>query len=88
MLTTSHSGFKFSEMEMSESSRASVFLSSDDLFARAEVVLSVLVSTFTFELPDKPIEWNVAGVWYPTVGKGSNKPQLPLRVRIYKEPRV
>ena len=58
------------------------------IVASAEVVLSVLVSSFTFELPDKPIEWNVAGVWYPTVGKDSNKPQLPLKVQMYKGSRV
>ena len=44
----------------------------------------MLVSTFTFELPDKPIEWNVSAVWYPTVGKLSNRPQLPLKVGVYK----
>ncbi|PCH40533.1 cytochrome P450 [Wolfiporia cocos MD-104 SS10] len=49
-----------------------------------KVVLSVLLANFTFELTDKPIEWNVAGVWYPTVGKESNTPQLPLKVGLYK----
>ncbi|EPT01078.1 hypothetical protein FOMPIDRAFT_1121281 [Fomitopsis schrenkii] len=36
----------------------------------------------------EPIEWNVANVWYPIVGKDSNKPQLPLKVRLYKEARA
>ncbi|EPS92689.1 hypothetical protein FOMPIDRAFT_1137457, partial [Fomitopsis schrenkii] len=51
-----------------------------------KVVLSVLVSNFTFELSDKPIEWNVSAVMYPTVGKESNKPELPLKVGLYKSP--
>ncbi|CCM06150.1 uncharacterized protein FIBRA_09623 [Fibroporia radiculosa] len=49
-----------------------------------KVVLSVLLSSFKFELTDKPIEWNVAGVRYPTVGKVSDVPQLPLRVELLK----
>lgn len=44
----------------------------------------MLVSTFTFELTGKPIEWNVGTVTYPTVGKESNKAELPLRVGIYE----
>ncbi|EPT01796.1 hypothetical protein FOMPIDRAFT_1048392 [Fomitopsis schrenkii] len=51
-----------------------------------KVVLSILVSNFTFEFSDKPIEWNVGGVMYPTVGKESNKPELPLKVGLYKPP--
>ncbi|KZT73355.1 cytochrome P450 [Daedalea quercina L-15889] len=53
-----------------------------------KVVLAVLVSDFTFELSDKPIEWNVAGVWYPTVGKNGKKPRMPLKVGLYKRSRV
>ncbi len=34
---------------------------------------------FSFELTDKPIEWNVAGVSYPSVGENF-KPEMPLRV--------
>ncbi|KZT73906.1 cytochrome P450 [Daedalea quercina L-15889] len=49
-----------------------------------KVVLSVLVSTFTFELPETPIAWNVGGVWYPTAGKDSPKPEMPLKVGLYK----
>ncbi|EED78842.1 predicted protein [Postia placenta Mad-698-R] len=49
-----------------------------------KVVLSVMLSNFTFELTDKPIEWNVAGVWYPTVGKDSDLPQMLLKVGLYK----
>ncbi|PCH40495.1 cytochrome P450 [Wolfiporia cocos MD-104 SS10] len=52
-------------------------------FAETEmkVVLSVLLSTFHFELTWKPITWNAAGVQYPTVGKDDNTPQLPLKVK-------
>ena len=79
------SGYKFAEMELSEFESTNSFAESDNYLACAEVVLSVLVSSFTFEkLPDKPIEWNVAPIWYPTVGKFSNIPQLPLRVRVYE----
>ncbi|OSX57129.1 hypothetical protein POSPLADRAFT_1050195 [Postia placenta MAD-698-R-SB12] len=51
-----------------------------------KVVLAVLLSNFTFELTDKPIEWNISGVRYPTVGKDSNVAQLPLKVGLYKKP--
>ena len=46
----------------------------------AEVVLAVLISNFTFELSDKEIVWNNAGVAYPSVGRESKKPELPLKV--------
>ncbi|KZT12276.1 cytochrome P450 [Laetiporus sulphureus 93-53] len=49
-----------------------------------KVLLSVLLSTFVFESTGKPIEWNVSGVYYPTVGKESNTPSLPLKIRFYK----
>ncbi|CCM00988.1 uncharacterized protein FIBRA_03036 [Fibroporia radiculosa] len=49
-----------------------------------KVVLSVLLTNFTFELTGKPIVWNVAGVRYPTVGSVSNRPQMPLKVRLYQ----
>ncbi|KAH9919306.1 cytochrome P450 [Fomitopsis serialis] len=54
-------------------------------FAEMEMktVLSVLVSTFTFELSDKPIAWNMAGIMYPTAGKESSNPSLPMKVGLY-----
>nr|F1SYI1.1 RecName: Full=Cytochrome P450 monooxygenase 219; Flags: Precursor [Postia placenta Mad-698-R]BAK09525.1 cytochrome P450 [Postia placenta] len=48
-----------------------------------KVVLAVMVSNFVFEL-EKEIEWNVAGVDYPTVVWDGDRPQLPLKVRVYK----
>ncbi|KAH9919294.1 cytochrome P450 [Fomitopsis serialis] len=59
-------------------------------FAEMEMktVLSVLVSTFTFELSDKPIVWNMAGIMYPTAGKESSNPSLPMKVGLYNVRRV
>ncbi|KAL6306612.1 hypothetical protein BKA93DRAFT_824125 [Sparassis latifolia] len=45
-----------------------------------KVVLSALLPKFTFELTHKPIVWNMAGVRYPTVGRESIKPEMPLKV--------
>ncbi|KAI0657157.1 cytochrome P450 [Cubamyces menziesii] len=44
-----------------------------------KVVLATLLPAFKFELSDKPIAWNVAGVAYPSIGD-SSKPEMPLRV--------
>ncbi|RDX41898.1 cytochrome P450 [Lentinus brumalis] len=44
-----------------------------------KVVLSVLLANFKFELTDKEIVWNHAGVAFPSVGK-SRKPEMPLKV--------
>ncbi|KAI0716977.1 cytochrome P450 [Earliella scabrosa] len=48
-----------------------------------KVILSVLISNFTFEFTEKPIHWNLAGVIYPTVGDDP-QPSLPMRVRLTK----
>ncbi|KAI1782173.1 cytochrome P450 [Ganoderma leucocontextum] len=45
-----------------------------------KVVLAVLVANFTFAPSDKEIVWNNAGVAYPSVGKESKTPEMPLRV--------
>ena len=52
----------------------------DIRFARAEVVLAVLIANFTFEPSGKDIVWNNAGVAYPSVGRESKTPQMPLKV--------
>ena len=39
----------------------------------------MLLANFKFELTDKDIVWNHAGVAFPTVGK-SGKPEMPLKV--------
>ncbi|KAI0741674.1 cytochrome P450 [Daedaleopsis nitida] len=62
-------GFKFSQMEM-------------------KVVLATLLESFTFSIPlelEEPIYWNLAGIQFPTVGKISTKPELPLRVELLRE---
>ena len=46
-----------------------------------EVVLSVLLSTFKFELTEKPVHWNLAGIIYPTVGTDPT-PTLPMKVSL------
>lgn len=48
-----------------------------------EVVLATLLSTFKFELSDKPIYWNLAGIIYPTAALGG-KTSMPLRVTLLK----
>ncbi|KAI0717433.1 cytochrome P450 [Cerioporus squamosus] len=51
-------------------------------FAQVEMkaVLFVLLQHFKFEPTGKPIAWNLAAVQYPTVGKESPVPELPLKV--------
>lgn len=84
------SGFKFSQLEMSKfqtNTKPSILASKPIYclfsFIHLEVVLAVLISTFKFELGEKPIKWNLAGVVYPTVA-GSSSPSLPLKVRLAK----
>ncbi|KZT68370.1 cytochrome P450 [Daedalea quercina L-15889] len=48
-----------------------------------KVVLAVLLSKFTFEMGDQHIVWNVASVWYPSIGRKSTTPELPLKVGLY-----
>ncbi|OSX56068.1 hypothetical protein POSPLADRAFT_1161078 [Postia placenta MAD-698-R-SB12] len=48
-----------------------------------KVVLSVLLSSFIFKPTGAPIVWNLGGVNYPTVGRESNTPRLPLKVEVY-----
>lgn len=50
----------------------------------AEVVLAVLISNFTFELTDKPIYWNMAGVQYPSTDERGERPELPMKVDLVK----
>ncbi|KAL6306606.1 cytochrome P450 monooxygenase [Sparassis latifolia] len=50
-----------------------------------KVVLSVLLPSFTFEITEKPILWNLAGVRYPTIGAESLKAEMPLKVGLFKE---
>ncbi|KIP09651.1 hypothetical protein PHLGIDRAFT_86237 [Phlebiopsis gigantea 11061_1 CR5-6] len=45
-----------------------------------KVVLAVLLRSFRFMSSDKEVYWNLAGINYPTVGKGGMKAALPLKV--------
>ncbi|KAI0716854.1 cytochrome P450 [Earliella scabrosa] len=49
-----------------------------------KVVLAVLLSTFKFELTQKPITWNLAGVTYPSVDAHGERPELPMKVTLLK----
>ena len=40
----------------------------------------MLIPSFRFELADKPIVWNFAGVSYPAATKDSNVPSMYLKV--------
>ncbi|KAI0651533.1 cytochrome P450 [Trametes meyenii] len=55
-------------------------------FAQVEIktVLFILLQYFKFEPTDKTIAWNFAAVQYPTVGKESPIPQLPLKVSLLR----
>ncbi|KAH9939786.1 cytochrome P450 [Epithele typhae] len=61
-------GFKFSELEM-------------------KVVLVKLLEHFRFSMPAdlaQPIYWNFGGVQWPSVGRTSEKAELPLKVELVK----
>ncbi|OSD02190.1 cytochrome P450 [Trametes coccinea BRFM310] len=45
-----------------------------------KVVLSLLISSFKFEMTDKPIVWKTSAVSFPTMGEESTKPELLLKV--------
>ncbi|KAH9857411.1 cytochrome P450 [Lenzites betulinus] len=49
-----------------------------------KVVLCLLLLKFKFELSDKPIQWNVSGIQFPTV-ENSTRPTLPMKLSLYKE---
>ena len=47
----------------------------------------MLLSSFKFELSDKHVYWNLAGVQYPSVDSEGNHPELPTKVTsLKKEP--
>ena len=51
-------------------------------YVAAEVVLFVLLQRFRFDATGDPIAWNSAPLHYPTVGKVSEDPALPLKVTL------
>ncbi|EIW54990.1 cytochrome P450 [Trametes versicolor FP-101664 SS1] len=53
-----------------------------------KVVLAVLLSTFTFELTEKPIYWNMATVQYPSTDPHGAHPELPMKVGLLRRDSV
>ncbi|KAI0333104.1 cytochrome P450 [Cubamyces sp. BRFM 1775] len=49
-----------------------------------KIVLAMLLPAFKFELSDKPIFWNAAGITFPSVGDYSTTPEMPLKVTMIK----
>ena len=47
-----------------------------------EIVLCMLMSVFKFELSEKPLVWNFAGISYPSAGYESSKPEMVLKVSL------
>ncbi|KAI0359964.1 cytochrome P450 [Trametes cingulata] len=48
-----------------------------------KVVLTTLVRTFSFDLPDKPIKWNFAAVDYPTMGgPDTARAEMLLKIKL------
>jgi hypothetical protein len=83
-LISHHSGFKFSQLEMSKCFPRKVIqsVSLRNIFP-SEVVLAVLLQRFVFEpAKDKEIRFNRAGVVWPEVIGGSGKPELPVKISL------
>ena len=79
------SGFKFAQIELSEQIFSLLGRSKEFSlmgYVAAEAVLFVLLQRFRFEPTGDPIAWNSAPVQYPTVGKVSEDPALPLKVTL------
>ena len=74
-----HSGFKFSQLEMSTSSYSYGYVLYHSAFV-AEVVLSLLIESFRFAPSNKEIYWQMTSVATPTVVGEGSKVQLPLLV--------
>ena len=55
---------------------------SDTFLPSVEIVLCILLSGFKFELSEKPVVWNFAGVSYPSMGYESTKPAMVLKVSV------
>jgi len=55
-------------------------------FAQMEIksVLATVVESFRFELPEKEIGWNYAGIAFPTAGEDGHTAELPLKVSLVR----
>lgn len=47
----------------------------------AEVVLAILLSSYSFKVTDKAIAWNSGPVSSPTMGEESDRPEMLLKVK-------
>ncbi len=79
-------GFKFSQLEMSKHTHPPSWTAPVQrqpllILIAAEVLLTILLPAFSFELTDKPIIWNSSAVSYPTMDKDSTRPEMLLKVR-------
>ena len=81
--TTIHSGFKFSQLEMSESTK---FYAYENLLwvtlCYTEVVLATLLATFKFERSNVPVVWNFAGIPFPAKSRESTIPEMYMKVSL------
>ena len=56
--------------------------------SRTEVILIMLLSNFKLSVPDDlgaPIQWNFAGVQWPSVGPTSPTAELPLKLELLEK---
>ena len=77
------SGFKFSQLEMSESTK---FYAYENLLwvtlCYTEVVLATLLATFKFERSNVPVVWNFAGIPFPAKSRESTIPEMYMKVSL------
>jgi len=55
-------------------------------FAQMEIksILATVVESFRFELPEKEIRWNYAGIAFPTAGEDGHTAELPLKMSLVR----
>lgn len=75
-----YSGFKFSQLEMSTLMTLAMPLDIFMTMFSAEIVLAILVTSFQFDLGEKPIYWNFGGVSFATYSRDGDKPEMFLSV--------
>ena len=81
-----YSGFKFSQLEMSTSSRlglvSGIILTNWIRCSVTEVILAILMQSFRFKPSNKPVVWNYSNIVFPTVVGNDSAVSLPLTVEI------
>jgi hypothetical protein len=79
------SGFKFSQLEMSQFSNLSFVLINLSTHSPSEVVLAVLLRSFVFEpAKDKEIKFSMGSIVWPRVVGSSGRAELPIKVSLVK----